>query len=130
MDTMRTITGMGITLRMPTDLITRVVRVTGTVPGITHICTIGIVGPFTAAAIGAAMATPIKDRCSADLNPDVLSFGRLKPGGPNAVSYLDALANHIMPVIHVYDAVGNVLVIFLLFQISSVLEKPSYEKTQ
>lgn len=78
---MRTITGIGITLRMVTNMITRVVPLTDTPPGITRTCTTGIVSPFMAAAITAAMATPIEDHRGLDLISDVLPFGRLWYGG-------------------------------------------------
>lgn len=77
MGTMRTITGMAITLRMVTKMITKVVPVTDTALGITRTCMTGIVSPFTAAAITAAMATPIEDHRGLDLISDVLTFGRL-----------------------------------------------------
>ena len=67
MVTTRTITGMGITLRMVTDMITRVVLLTDTALGIIRTCTTGIVSLFTAAAIGAATATPIENHRSLDL---------------------------------------------------------------
>ena len=75
---MRTITGMGITLRMVTNMITRVVPLMDTSLGITRTCTIGIVSPFTAAAITAAMPTPIKNHRGVDLISDVLPFGPLR----------------------------------------------------
>ena len=75
---MRTITGMGITLHMVTNMITRVVPLTGTALGITRTCTIGTVSPFTAAAItAAAMATPIRNHRGVDVIYDGLPFGRL-----------------------------------------------------
>jgi hypothetical protein len=75
---MRTITGM------VTNMITRVVLLTGTALGITRTCTIGIVSPFTAAAISAAF--PIQNHRGVDIISDVLPLGRLLYGGPNAVS--------------------------------------------
>ena len=72
---MRTITGMDITLRLVTDMITRVVPLTGTALGITRICTIGIVSPFTDAAI--SVASPVKHHRRVDLISAVLPFGRL-----------------------------------------------------
>src|SRR6516165_5145759 len=78
---MRTITGMGITLRMVTNMITRVVPLTATALGITRTCTIGIVSPFTDAVItAAATATPIRDHPGTDLISDVLPFGRHATG--------------------------------------------------
>ena len=67
---MRTITGLGITLHMVTDMITRVVPLTDTALGITRTCTIGIVSPFTAAAITAATTTPIEDHRGLDVISD------------------------------------------------------------
>ena len=67
---MRTITDMGITLRMVTKMITRVVPLTDTAVGITRTCTIGIVSPFTAAAISAA--SPVKNHRRVDLISDLL----------------------------------------------------------
>ena len=86
MGTMLTITGMGITLRMVTDMIPRVVPLTDTALGITRTCTTGIVSPFTAAAITAATATPIKDHRGLDLISDVLPFGWLWYGDTHAVA--------------------------------------------
>jgi hypothetical protein len=76
---------MSITLRMVNNLITRVVPLTDTalVPltdtavGITHTCTIGIVSPFTDAAISAVSPTPVKHHRRVDLISAVLPFGRL-----------------------------------------------------
>lgn len=62
---------------MVTDMITNVLPLTDTALGITRTCTIGIVNPFTAAAIGAATAIPIEDQRGLDLISDVLPFGRL-----------------------------------------------------
>ncbi len=64
---MRTITGLGITLRMVTNMITRVVPLTDTALCITRTCPTGIVSPFAAAAITAATATPIEDHRGLDL---------------------------------------------------------------
>jgi len=79
MGTMRTITGIGITLHMVTNLITKVVPHTDTGVVITRTCTIGTVSPFTAAAISAA--SPVKDHRCVDLSSDVLSVGRHATGG-------------------------------------------------
>jgi len=110
---MRTITDMGITLRTVTDMIIKVAPVTGTALGITRTCTIGIVSPFTDAPIGAAMATLIKNHCSVDLISEVLPFGRLWYGEPNAagnaVSYAMHCSRSLDAVICVYDASGNVI---------------------
>lgn len=112
MGTMRTITGLGITLRMVTDMITRAVPLTDTPLGITHTCTIGIVSPFTAAAITAA-TTPIEDRGGLDLISDALAFGRLWYGDANAVANAIGYAEHYSrshhTVIRVYDEAGNVI---------------------
>ena len=82
---MLTIIGLGITPRMVTNMLTRVVPLTGTALGITRTCTIGIVGLFTVAAITAAMATPIKNHRGVDLISDVRPFGQLWYDEPNAV---------------------------------------------
>jgi hypothetical protein len=66
---------MAITLRMVSNLITRVVPLTdtalvpltGTAVGITRTCTIGIVSPFTDAAISVVFPTPVKYRPGFDL---------------------------------------------------------------
>jgi len=65
---------VGITLRMVINMITRVVPLTDTAVGITRTCTIGIVSPFTAAAISAASL--VKNHRGVDLISDVLPFGR------------------------------------------------------
>ena len=82
---MRTITGM------VTNMITRVVLLTGTALGTTRTCTIGIVSPFTAVAILAAFP----NHRGVDLISDVLPFGRLLYGGPNAVSNAIGVRNAI-----------------------------------
>jgi hypothetical protein len=66
---------MSITLRMVTNMITRVVPLTDTAVDITRTCTIGIVSPFTDAAISAA--SPVKHHRRVDLISAVLPFGRL-----------------------------------------------------
>jgi hypothetical protein len=86
---MRTITGMDITLRLVTDMITRVVPLTGTALGITRICTIGIVSPLTAAAIGAATATPIKDQHHVDLICRLAAIHSAKPWRVKAIRFRD-----------------------------------------
>src|SRR5215469_10482120 len=93
---MRTITGMGIILRMVTNLTTRVVPLTDTVVGITRTCTIGIVNPFTAVAISAA--SPVKDHRCVDLISDVLPFGR------HATVYMMHFCRSADAMIRVYDA--------------------------
>ena len=56
---------------------------------------------------------PRKDKRSANLISDVLSFGRLWYGEPNAVANAIGYAQHYSrshhAVIHVYDPVGNVI---------------------
>ncbi|HJY52900.1 MAG TPA: hypothetical protein VKD89_02660 [Candidatus Udaeobacter sp.] len=56
---------------------------------------------------------PRKDKRSADLISEVLPFGRLLYGGPNAVSNAIGYAQHYSrahnAVIRVYDAAGNVI---------------------
>lgn len=74
---------MSITLRMVTNMITRVVPLPDTAVGITRTCTIGIVSPFTDAAISAA--SPVKHHRRVDLISAVLPFGRLYYSKPNAV---------------------------------------------
>ena len=64
---------MSITLRMVTNMITRVVPLTDTAVGITRTCTIGTVSPFTDAAISAA--SPVKLHRRVDLISAVLPFG-------------------------------------------------------
>jgi hypothetical protein len=105
---------------MVTNMITRLVPLTdtalGLVPltdtalGITRTCTIGIVSPFTDAAISAA--SPIKHHRGVDLISAVLPFGRLWYGQPNAISNAIGYAMHSSrsrdAVIRVYDAAGNV----------------------
>ena len=76
---------MGITLRMVSNLITKVGPLTDTalgIPapritavGITRTCTIGIVSPFMDAAISAV--SPVKHHPGLDLISDALPFGRL-----------------------------------------------------
>jgi hypothetical protein len=56
---------------------------------------------------------PRKDKRGVDLISDVLPFGRLLYGGPNAVSNVIGYAQHYSrshhAVIRVYDHVGNVI---------------------
>ena len=56
---------------------------------------------------------PCKDRRGVDLISDVLPFGRLLYGGPNAGSNAIGYAQHYSrshdAVIRVYDAAGNVI---------------------
>ena len=56
---------------------------------------------------------PRKDKRGVDLNSDVLPFGRLWYGEPNAVanavSYAQFFSRSHRAVIRVYDAAGNVL---------------------
>jgi hypothetical protein len=56
---------------------------------------------------------PPKDKRGVDLISDMLPFGRLLYGGPNAVSNAIGYAKHFSrshhAVIRVYDAVGNVI---------------------
>ena len=54
---------------------TALVPLTETAVGITRTCTIGIVSPFTGAAISAA--SPVKHHRRVDLIPAVLPFGWL-----------------------------------------------------
>jgi len=68
---------------MVINMITRVVPLTDTAVGITRTCTIGIVSPFTAAAISAASL--VKNHRGVDLISDVLPFGRLWYDESNAV---------------------------------------------
>ena len=87
MGTMRTITGVGITLRMVTNMITRVVPLTHTALDITRTCTTGIVSPFTAAAITAATATPIEDHRGLDLISECAAIrSAVAYGNTNAVA--------------------------------------------
>jgi hypothetical protein len=129
---MRTITGMGLTLRMVTNMITRVVPLRDTALGITRTCTIGIVSPFTDAAITAALwrvdglpsvrlalssqsceIRPRHDKRGVDLISDALPFGGLWYDEPNAVANAIGYANHHSrstdAVIRVYDWTGNVI---------------------
>jgi len=56
---------------------------------------------------------PRKDKCGVDLISDVLPFGRLLYGEPNAVANAIGYAVHFSrsaeAVIRVYDATGNVI---------------------
>ena len=56
---------------------------------------------------------PRKDKRGVDLISDVLPFGRLVYGGPNAASNAVSYATHYSrsheAVIRVYDAAGNVI---------------------
>jgi hypothetical protein len=56
---------------------------------------------------------PRKDKRGVDLISDMLPFGRLLYGGPNAVSNAIGYAKHFSrshhAVIRVYDAAGNVI---------------------
>jgi hypothetical protein len=56
---------------------------------------------------------PCKDKCGFDLISDVLPFGRLWYGEPNAVANAIGYASHYSrshdPVIRVYDHAGNVI---------------------
>jgi hypothetical protein len=129
---MRTITGMGLTLRMVTNMITRVVPLTDTALGIIRTCTIGIVSPFTDAAITAALwrvdglpsvhlplssqsceIRPRKDHLGIDLISDAIPYGGLWYAGTdaasNAVDYAKHRSRSCRAVIRVYDAAGNVI---------------------
>jgi len=106
MGTMRTITGLGITLRMVIDMIPRVVPLTDTAQDIIRTCTTGIVSPFTAAAITAATPTPIEDHRGLDS----LSGRAALYGTPDhAIGYAIHLSRAADAVIRVYGAVGNVI---------------------
>jgi hypothetical protein len=109
MGTMRTITGMGITLRMVTDMITRVVPLTDTALGITRTCTTGIVSPFTAAAITAATAIPIENHRGLDLISGSAAIRLWCDTPDNAIGYaIDSTRSHDA-VIRIYDHAGNVI---------------------
>ena len=108
MVTMRTITGMAITLRMVTNMITRVVPLTDTALGITRTCTTGIVSPFTAAAITAATATPIENHRGLDLISGCAAIRSAVYGTPDhAIGYTMHFSRAADAVIRVYDAFGN-----------------------
>jgi len=56
---------------------------------------------------------PRKDKCGVDLTSDVLPFGRVVYGEPNAIGNAIGYADHFSrshhAVIRVYDAAGNVI---------------------